>query len=826
MTLQEHLTSELARKVQAHGLVIWLDEEREYAEVAEQVVPDGTRFEAFDGSWYELRQRIEDAMAGDAPPVLVVYGPAAPPDDPLAEVRDTGATFKLRLATLIRQALRGELTETRIQEIARQARTIGVAEAAIMGEGQADARLIEVLGSADSARMLVTVLSGTAEDQIEEADAWDAIADLCRDFLSADVTGRADELRDALFRHLLLGELAHSSEGGLPSALATGWIEPPAAELRRGVDVLERLRSKPEGMPTYRALAERADTALALAEHLTWSDGFAGVAGTPAVESVALNEAIRRLGLGDFEAAAAIARARLENSVWVADPTLGLGSAWRATEAISHLQMELSSMNVPSATPGELLTWYVNEGWRVDRAHRRLELARTALLTFGELEDALTSARAAYDSWLDQLLTRFTGGMEEAALDISDLLRQGEVHDRFVGATDARTAYVWVDALRYELGVDLADALRTVGEKVELHAAVAAAPTITPVGMANLLPGAAASLVVALDGNDRVKVSVAGIDVAGVPQRRDMLRARHGSLADLDLNDAAQKGERALADAIGDANLVLVRSQEVDAAGESGMLSVAWSHFETVNNLLASVVARLAQAGVERVVVSADHGFIALGQDLGSQRVVDAPSGGVGTLKRRAFIGHSGTPSPATVRVPLAACGVTSDLDLVVPRGLAVLKAGGGRQFFHGGLSPQELVVPVIVVELGVAAEPQKLRVNVQVAGGRITTGVFAATLTFSGDLFTDTVTVRVVAAGAGGGEPIARIVSGDGLDPATGAVTIDGEHPSVLTFQVTGNLEAGSQVEVQVLDARTGVRVADVLAEVAAPITVEDDLD
>jgi hypothetical protein len=297
-------------------------------------------------------------------------------------------------------------------------------------------------------------------------------------------------------------------------------------------------------------------------------------------------------------------------------------------------------------------------------------------------------------------------------------------------------------------------------------------------------------------------------------------------VADLDLNDASQKGERALGNAIDGAGLVLVRSQEVDAAGESGLLSVAWSHFDTVINLLASVIARLGQAGVERVVISADHGFIALGQDLGSQRVVDPPGGAVGTLKRRVFIGRGGTPSPTTVRVPLAACGVTSDLDLIVPRGLAVFRAGGGRQFFHGGLSPQELLVPVIMVDLVQVPEPQKLQVSVQVAGGRITTGVFAATLSFHGDLFTDRVAVRVVAAGAGSGQPVARVVSGDGYDAETGTVTVGAERPSVLTFQVTANLSAGTEVDLQVLDARTGRKVAAALVPIAALIVVEDELD
>ena len=70
------------------------------------------------------------------------------------------------------------------------------------------------------------------------------------------------------------------------------------------------------------------------------------------------------------------------------------------------------------------------------------------------------------------------------------------------------------------------------------------------VGMANLLPDAASTLRVGLDG-EQITVSVGATKVNDVAARRDLLRARHGSLADLDLNDAAQKGEKALTNAIG-----------------------------------------------------------------------------------------------------------------------------------------------------------------------------------------------------------------------------------------------------------------------------------
>ena len=848
--MREHLAAQLDRKVRAHRLVVWSDPELEYAGVWSSLVPEGVRTEAFEGSWYELRRRIEAAVSGEAPPRLVVYAPASVPDeDPLAEVRRAAGGFKLKLATLARQSLKQRLSASRIAEIAGGARTLEQAEAAAEGAGDADVRLVGVLGATDPAGMLVEVLTGAADARLNSRSAWGAVADLARHVVGAPDPGvpqaepsalfepdesrergqgRAqspDELRRGLFQHLMLCDLDRAADEALPLELAVVRVRPKADQQRTACGVLKRLRERPDGLAAYRRLADEIDSRLGLDTGIQWWPGLEEAAGTPALEAATFRRGVEQLESGHHADALRIAERRLSLSPWTPDPLSDWGSRWRASEALARLHAELSSGHVPQdADSSRLLGWYADRGWRVDRAHRRLELACTELRTFGELEGAIVSARAAYELWLEGVLSRFVASVADGVLDVGDLVRQGDVHDRFVGSASGRTAYVWVDALRYELGVELADALRQITDRVEMHAAVAAAPTITQVGMANLLPGASTGLRLSLDG-ERIAVHVGGVAVDTVTHRCDLLRARHGSVANLDLNDASQKGEKALSNAVGDADLILIRSQEVDAAGESGMLSVAWADFQNVVNLLAGVIARLAQCGVDRVVVSADHGFIALSRDLGPERTVDAPTGAVGTIKRRVFVGRGGTPNPATARIPLASCGIPGDLDLVVPRGLAVFKAGGGRQFFHGGLSPQELVVPVIVVELVRVPPPQKLEVNVAVAGGRITTGVFAASLSFEGNLFAKEVNVRVVA-GRGRGATVARVVSGDGYDPDTGAVMIAANEPRVLTFQVTENLDADTKVELQVFDARTGQKLGSSAVSVAAPVVVEDQLD
>ena len=350
-------------------------------------------------------------------------------------------------------------------------------------------------------------------------------------------------------------------------------------------------------------------------------------------------------------------------------------------------------------------------------------------------------------------------------------------------------------------------------------------PSITVLGMACLTPPAGNGVSVAIDDDD-LAISVGGHRAQSAKDREKLLRAAYPKVVSIDLNLAAQQGEGELKKTIRGADLVLIRSQEIDAAGESGMLNVAWSQFDVVKQLLVTVVARLGQAGVRRVVITADHGFVALSRGLSDAWVIDSPTGGQGILHKRAWVGKGGVVTDSTVRVPLGSLGVTSELDAIVPRGLAVFRAGGGRQFFHGGLSLQELVVPVIVAETKAIEERKTVSVQVAIAGARITTGVFSATLVFHGDLFTSEFSVRAVVRRGESQEVVARAVAGDAFDVQSGTIRVEMEKEAVLTFRVTANLRKGDEVELQVLDGRTGRNVGEAKAVAAVDVAVEDDFD
>src|SRR5262249_34942360 len=54
---------------------------------------------------------------------------------------------------------------------------------------------------------------------------------------------------------------------------------------------------------------------------------------------------------------------------------------------------------------------------------------------------------------------------------------------------------------------------------------------------------------------------------------------------------------------------------------------------------------------------------------------------------------------PSYLRTSLASLGVESEFDIATPWTFACFKSkGGAKAYFHGGLSPQELIIPVLAM--------------------------------------------------------------------------------------------------------------------------------
>ena len=88
-----------------------------------------------------------------------------------------------------------------------------------------------------------------------------------------------------------------------------------------------------------------------------------------------------------------------------------------------------------------------------------------------------------------QMAETFTRSFVDAGFEIPGVGRQTDVYHKFLKPNyeHGRVAYVWVDALRFEMAQELASALGNSYE-IEFDSVIGTVPTITEIGMPSLLP--------------------------------------------------------------------------------------------------------------------------------------------------------------------------------------------------------------------------------------------------------------------------------------------------------------------------------------------------
>jgi hypothetical protein len=284
-----------------------------------------------------------------------------------------------------------------------------------------------------------------------------------------------------------------------------------------------------------------------------------------------------------------------------------------------------------------------------------------------------------------------------------------------------------------------------------------------------------------------------------------------GQAAVLKLNDLMKPTKRRQQE-IADADIVLVTSQEIDRRGEETEDEEEARRFmDEVLEKLRRGIRRLAALGVRNLVLTADHGHLFLeGEDEGMK--IDPPGGQTVDLHPRVWIGRGGTAAPGYLRVTASQLGLGGDLELAFPRGLAGFRTrGGNRGYGHGGISLQELVLPVVRIAV---REPQAkalsaATVALTLAKPNITTRFFSVEARYVvGGLFGDDIRRIKVVVRANRTEVGIAAMAAYGFEEGTQEIVLEKDRPNAITLMLTREVDA-STISVHVLDAATQVELA-----------------
>jgi PglZ domain len=294
-------------------------------------------------------------------------------------------------------------------------------------------------------------------------------------------------------------------------------------------------------------------------------------------------------------------------------------------------------------------------------------------------------------------------------------------------------------------------------------------------------------------------------------ERIEYLKQQIPGLCEVKL-EALVPAKRNTREAVQEAKFVLVTSQEIDLLGEGDSIAQAREFMDSALSKLSRAFRVLVDLGVRRIVVVADHGYI-FAEELDAPLSLPAPGGQTADLHRRVWIGRGGQAHQNVLRVSARELNIGGDLDLATPFGLAGFSAGGGKGYLHGGLSLQELIIPVLVLGPTAAAPIVSAQIEWSLTPGsaKLATRFFSSTIGGKAigmfELVPPRIRVEIRARNKSVSQPV---TASYGFQEATGEIELRRKtdapnelEPDTVALRIIGDIDQKT-VSVLLIDSKT----------------------
>ena len=812
-------------------IVVWYDAERDFTSFATEFSAPNCEVLSAEASVLKTRRRAdemyrlmnESGNSTERDRRLLIYIPRRRGVGEEEKMRDPFEVYAISGAPF------GDTEDQKMESLARQAMPDKADEITrLFREGKPDIALLDGLERTQHWPLLNDVFRTETPAEIiaaalcsmekaKEAAAKPGCADELLRLLDAAVgfkpsRGRRDwnVLRLKATEFILFSEFVFDLPESVPDALSA---VPRACVAAKSVvyAACDRMRSDTGLRETYSELAKGIENGLRL-PNLMPKDFDPGERDTfPFEERRRLDRAVGLVVAGDGAAARTVIEKR-KGSIWRGDPQMS--PTWTALERAAAVIEYAASVSVGLTGKKNLADFvnaYTEGGWSdLDRASRLFETALTACTNDDVIAPVVDLCRRRYRDTVTILQDAFLAAVQVDGWPPEGAPRQTRIFDEHVAPLLERrekTVFFMVDSLRYEMGRDLCEALAESGEVRVSHAA-GVFPTVTDCGMAALMPGADGMLrLIEKDGGLVPALGTRLLKESA--DRMKLLAETYGDrFFETTLDDLFGSPKKAAAN-LKKADLFVVRTQDPDTVAENLGAWRARRYLSDVIGDIAAAVRWVVSQGVDRVVISADHGHMML-PEIPAGDVVRTPPGDWPASKRRCLLGSCLSGSTGTVILKAGHVGVQGDVqEVCLPIGFRVFSEGDG--YFHGGLSLQEAVAPVIVYRAGrgkqaTAGRPE---IDVRYRSDKFTSRVIGLKILLQCDMF-DTPSraqVRIEAYDSSGknAEIVGEATDCEARDERTRLVTLQAGKETPVPMLIDPDFD-GEEIEIRVSDPETRV--------------------
>lgn len=351
---------------------------------------------------------------------------------------------------------------------------------------------------------------------------------------------------------------------------------------------------------------------------------------------------------------------------------------------------------------------YTKEYYLMDTYYRTFHKYYSLILTDynPDLQELVNHVKdvveGLYGNWfLSQLGSNWSDVCADELKEYGKILEVTEQKNFYynnISQKDNRIFVIISDAFRYECAVSLAEQLkRETQSKVELSSMQSTFPSITKFGMAALLPNKSISVEVKSTAKtERLAVLVDGMS-SEANNREKVLQTKNINSVALQYKNiiGMKRAERSAL--VKNKSVVYIYHDKVDSAShtdEKAVFPACDEAIEEIKNLIRIIVNEFSGM---HIIVTADHGFLYNYEPLQEDSKVDKTSDSSLDVEygRRYAIMQAG--AKPHYLMPVKFLNGTTEFEAFAPReNIRIKMKGAGINFVHGGISLQEMVVPVL----------------------------------------------------------------------------------------------------------------------------------
>lgn len=353
--------------------------------------------------------------------------------------------------------------------------------------------------------------------------------------------------------------------------------------------------------------------------------------------------------------------------------------------------------NENMSSVNDIYNFYTKKLYEFDSFYRKFYENYDRIINFEQLKTIREQIEKLYvNEYLDILNSRWLNAVKN---DIDEwklphVRSQRNFYANYITKENTRTAVIISDALRYEIAHELYEKLNleTRGS-TEIESMFGNIPSYTKLGMASLLPNN--QIEIKADG----RVFVDGIDSASTENRSLILnKATENNSLVYKTDEFLKLSREEKRNDIKGSKLIYFYHNVVDAIGDNAatedkIFNASRDAIDEIMNLIKNLRDELS---ITNIIITADHGFIYQRDELFNTDKLYTSKEEYTEFKRRFILTDKDINPEGTMKFSMNYIG-NKNFFVYIPNGNMRFRIQGkGNKYVHGGMTLQEIVIPVI----------------------------------------------------------------------------------------------------------------------------------